>query len=228
MTNIRLALAFIAAVLLPGSVHARGDFVDLRRVEAIRGDAAAGAAKAAACVACHGADGISPVPMFPNLAGQSAEYLYWSLLAFQREARADSPMTAVVAALADVDLRDLAAHFAAMPRIPAQPSAATGDGDGQRGGALYRNGDRARGVPPCQGCHGTDGGGHPLADTATAWRTYPALRNQHAAYVVQKLADYRDGRHKLTSNDQIMRGVARTLDEADMRDIAAWLETLPP
>ncbi len=228
MTNTGLTLLLVAALSLPAGAHARDVLVDLRRVEAVQGDADAGRGKAAACIACHGADGISLVPMFPNLAGQHAEYLYWSLRAFQREARADSPMTAAVAALADTDLRDLAAYFASLPSIPSKSTDAAGDADAQRGGALYRDGDRTRGIPPCQGCHGSEGEGHPLADAAGAWRTYPALRGQHATYVVQKLADYRDGKHVLTSNDRLMRGVAQTLDEADARDIAAWLEGLPP
>ncbi len=33
-------------------------------------DVAAGKAKAAMCSACHGAEGVSAVPMYPNLAGQ--------------------------------------------------------------------------------------------------------------------------------------------------------------
>ena len=39
------------------------------------GDAAAGKAKAAMCAACHGANGVSAVPTYPNLAGQKAAYL---------------------------------------------------------------------------------------------------------------------------------------------------------
>ncbi|MFV9616267.1 MAG: cytochrome c, partial [Gammaproteobacteria bacterium] len=34
---------------------------------AIAGDAAAGKAKAASCNACHGANGISAIPTYPNL-----------------------------------------------------------------------------------------------------------------------------------------------------------------
>ncbi|MCG8324889.1 MAG: cytochrome c4, partial [Thiotrichales bacterium] len=42
---------------------------------AVAGDAAAGKEKASTCVACHGADGISPNDLWPNLAGQKAGYL---------------------------------------------------------------------------------------------------------------------------------------------------------
>ena len=39
------------------------------------GDVAAGKAKSATCAACHGADGNSPTPDFPKLAGQHQDYL---------------------------------------------------------------------------------------------------------------------------------------------------------
>ncbi|MEK9593180.1 MAG: c-type cytochrome, partial [Luminiphilus sp.] len=39
------------------------------------GDAEAGQAKAATCVACHGVDGNSAVPTFPKLAGLGHKYL---------------------------------------------------------------------------------------------------------------------------------------------------------
>jgi cytochrome c553 len=39
---------------------------------ALAGDAAAGKTKAASCAGCHGPEGISANPMWPNLAGQQA------------------------------------------------------------------------------------------------------------------------------------------------------------
>ena len=48
------------------------------------GDAAAGKTKAAACAACHGADGASPIdPTYPHLAGQNSNYLYRQLTMFR-------------------------------------------------------------------------------------------------------------------------------------------------
>ena len=38
------------------------------------GDAEAGQAKAATCVACHGVDGNSAVPTFPKLSGLGHKY----------------------------------------------------------------------------------------------------------------------------------------------------------
>jgi len=47
------------------------------------GDAAAGQAKSATCAACHGADGNSIAPNFPNIAGQGAGYIHKQLVEFK-------------------------------------------------------------------------------------------------------------------------------------------------
>jgi len=79
------------------------------------GDAAAGAAKAAVCAACHGPQGISMTPLWPNLAGQKEVYLAKQIKAFRDGARAEPTMQPFVANLSDQDADDLAAHFAALP-----------------------------------------------------------------------------------------------------------------
>ena len=77
MKRISRSIARIAvaiSLLACAAAHANeSDFIDLRRIEPLKGDANAGKEKAAVCSACHGAAGISPAPMFPNLAGQYAE-----------------------------------------------------------------------------------------------------------------------------------------------------------
>jgi cytochrome c553 len=199
------------------------DFVDLRRIEPLVGDANTGKEKAAVCSACHGAAGISPSPAFPNLAGQRAEYLYWQLVEFKRDARPDSPMTSQVANLDEATMRDLAAWFASLPPAPA--AAASSGVSTSRGATLYRDGNPASGTPPCQGCHGVDGGGHPWAADDASYRTYPALRGQHADYVVQRLKGFHDGKYLSSSSDRIMTPVARTLDDEAIKALAAWIET---
>ncbi len=200
------------------------DLIDLRRIHAVVGDPAAGKEKATTCMGCHGSAGIAPVPTFPNLAGQQTEYLYWALIEFQREARPESPMTAQVAKLSGADLRDLAAYFALLPAArPSVPS--TTDA---HAAMLFRNGDPARGIPPCQGCHGVNADGHALARVQARYRTYPILRGQHADYLIQRLQDFRAGKHLLSSNDHIMTPIARSLDDASIRDIATWLQAGAP
>jgi cytochrome c553 len=77
-------------------------------------DIAAGKTKSAMCVACHGAKGISPIPMYPNLAGQNAEYTIKQLKAFKSGARKDAVMASMSAGLSDQDIENLAAYYASL------------------------------------------------------------------------------------------------------------------
>ena len=78
------------------------------------GDAVAGKAKARTCFTCHGANGVSNVPLYPNLAGQKEQYLIKALKAYQTGERADPTMKAMAAPLSDTDIENLAAYFAGL------------------------------------------------------------------------------------------------------------------
>lgn len=81
-------------------------------------------------------------------------------------------------------------------------------------------GDAARGaqkVQMCQGCHGIEG-----------WRTafpevyrVPRIAGQHPQYFVNSLKAYRSGERQHPS----MRGIAATLSDQDMADLAAYYAT---
>lgn len=230
------ALAAVALCFFASEMATAGaaDYIDLRKVALLEnGNAVAGRDKAATCIACHGVNGISPVPSFPNLQGQTAEYLYWALVDFQRETQANSPMAPVVASLEEQDLRDLAAFYAAQGTTTSAGVEAPGQERGDpsllaRGEALYLRGDAPRGIPPCQGCHGVEGRGHPLAETRDDpargfYRTFPALRGQKADYLSTKLTAYRDGEPADSTNDYIMNGVARHLDADAILALTTWL-----
>ncbi|HHJ19324.1 MAG TPA: cytochrome c [Gammaproteobacteria bacterium] len=77
------------------------------------GDADAGKAKSQACASCHGADGNSPSPQFPNLAGQQRSYLLHALKAYKSGDRKNPLMAGMVAALTEEDMENLAAYFSA-------------------------------------------------------------------------------------------------------------------
>jgi cytochrome c553 len=96
-------LATVSAVILAASANV-----------ALAGDAAAGKAKAASCNACHGANGISAVPTYPNLAGQKEAYLLKQMKAFKDGSRKDPTMNAMAAPLSDEDMANIAAHYAGM------------------------------------------------------------------------------------------------------------------
>ena len=78
------------------------------------GDPQAGKAKAATCIACHGANGISAVDLYPNLAGQKQAYMVKQLKAFKSGERKDPTMTAMVTPLSDSDIEDLAAYYSSL------------------------------------------------------------------------------------------------------------------
>lgn len=78
---------------------------------ALAGDAEAGKAKSTACAACHGAQGVSAIPMYPNLAGQKEQYLVDAIKAYKSGARENAMMKPMVASLSDADIENLAAYF---------------------------------------------------------------------------------------------------------------------
>ncbi len=80
----------------------------------IAGDAAAGKAKSATCVACHGPNGISTNDLWPNLAGQKEGYLVAQLKAFRAGERNNPMMAPMAAPLSDADIADLAAYFSSL------------------------------------------------------------------------------------------------------------------
>lgn len=81
---------------------------------AFAGDAAAGKAKANACAACHGMDGISVQPTYPNIAGQKEAYLISTLKGFKAGIRSNAIMNAMAAPLSDLDIENLAAYYSSL------------------------------------------------------------------------------------------------------------------
>ena len=69
----------------------------------------------------------------------------------------------------------------------------------------------------CQECHGADGNGNGLDGK------FARLAGQYPAYIVKQLQDFRSGARK---HDTMMI-MARSLEEADIADIAAYYGGLP-
>ncbi|MDP5033141.1 MAG: cytochrome c [Paraglaciecola sp.] len=77
-------------------------------------DIEAGKAKSVSCNACHGSKGVSMIPMYPNLAGQKAQYLVLQLKAFRDGERKNMLMSPMVSGLTDTDIENLAAYYASL------------------------------------------------------------------------------------------------------------------
>lgn len=95
-----LLMAAISALVLLVPAHAA--------------DIAAGKAKAAMCAGCHGGAGISPTPIWPNLAGQKEQYLVQQLKMFRSGERKNSQMSPMAMALTDEDIINISAYYASL------------------------------------------------------------------------------------------------------------------
>ncbi len=90
------------------------------------GDPKAGRAAAAVCLACHGPQGVSMNPLWPNLAGQKEEYLVKQLKDFRSDERKNPVMSPLAKPLSDSEIDNLAAFFASLPAGPAGPAETSG------------------------------------------------------------------------------------------------------
>ena len=166
------------------------------------------------CAACHGADGNSPLPMNPSLAGQHPEYLFKQLNEFKSGSRNNAVMMGMVAGVSAEDMRNLAAYYAAQK--PSETAAKDKDLVAQ-GRKLFRGGNVATGVTACAGCHSPNGAGIPSQ--------YPRLAGQHPEYVVAQLKAFRAGERANDSNN-MMRAVAGRLTDREIAAVAEYLSAL--
>ncbi len=181
----------------------------------------AGAAKAAACLACHGMNGNSTNPEWPSLAGQNALYVAEQLHLFRTGARNNPVMMPMASSISDADVSDLAVYYAAQT-----PTGREADPSYWKAGErLYRRGDPLRNIPACIACHGPIGRGNLNAG-------FPALRAQYAVYTVKQLNDYATGkRYAGTSgnkpasrNGYMMTSIAKRLAPEDIRNVASYVQ----
>jgi cytochrome c553 len=187
----------------------------LSRPAGAAGSAEAGQTKSVTCSACHGLDGNSLNPEWPSLAGQHESYIVKSLQSFKNGTRQNVLMSGMALPLADEDMVDLAAYFAAQKR-------ASGVADPElvsAGERLYRGGNKETGVPACLACHGPKGLGNP----AVGW---PAIAGQHAAYSAAQLAAYRSKQRATDGDTQMMRNVSAMLTDDEIKAVASYIQGL--
>jgi len=165
------------------------------------------------CSTCHGANGISGSPTFPNLAGQQAPYLEVQLKAFRDRSRADPHaqafMWGMAAQLTDATIADIAAYFAAQPPakgIPADPAEVAA------GKKIFEEGIPAQNVAPCQSCHLQNAEGNAV---------FPRLAGQHRGYLERQLEVFATG---LRANP-IMHENAKKLTALQISQVAAFLSS---
>ncbi|MFY7698349.1 MAG: c-type cytochrome [Legionella sp.] len=169
----------------------------------------------ATCVACHGMQGISSNPQWPNLASQHANYLAKQLRNFKEtDVRPSDIMRSIAAELNEQDIINIALYYSLLPI----PSAQRPQPRSKRGEELYRNGDFKQHIPACIACHGPRGTGNKQAG-------FPLLSGQHSEYTVLQLTAFK---LKRRNNDihGIMRDISKRMTKDDMVAVAEYIATL--
>lgn len=179
-----------------------------------QGDAAAGQAKSALCATCHGADGNSQLSINPKLAGQNASYLVKQLKDYKSGARVNPTMTAMVAALTDQDVLDIAAWYSSqqVSLLGADPETL------ELGETLYRAGLKDLSVAACSACHSPTGNGNGPAG-------FPSLSGQHSEYTLLQLKAFRAGERQNDSS-AMMRSVVERLTDKELEALASYVSGL--
>ncbi len=175
-------------------------------------DVRRGAATAAGlCSACHGKDGITPVPTYPNLTHQSAAAIFKQLRDYKSGARQGGLAAVMVPparTLDDQQMADVAMYYASLaPRVVEYDSNVSPEIV-----RLVKNGSPARAIPPCDSCHGVNMSG-PVES--------PVLLGQSVTYFEQQMNAFAAGTRR---NDIYgrMRIIARALTPEEIRQLAAY------
>lgn len=102
MTTTRfLASLAVGALAVTGTAYAADPAAGQQRYAAI-------------CAACHGSNGISVAPIYPNVAGQKSEYVVAQLKAFRAGSRQNAIMQPMAKGLSDADIANIAAYVATL------------------------------------------------------------------------------------------------------------------
>jgi cytochrome c553 len=166
------------------------------------------------CGTCHGMNGRSVAPTFPNLAAQTAPYIELQLHAFKDQSRADPDaqayMWGMASQLNDATISGLANYFAAQPAAVGVSGNAALVAQGKH---IFEEGVPARQIPPCATCHGPH---------AQGMATFPRLAGQHAPYLLKQLLVIQS----VLRMAPVMHGVVKDLSKDQMQAVVVYLESL--
>jgi len=180
---------------------------------------AANAPSIATCVACHGALGAGTASGGPRLAGKDPDYLAHALSMFKAGTRASAVMQTVAKDLSDSDIRELALYFSKQnPPLaegvppPAQSLVTAGKQLAEMGAGSS--------VPACFSCHAAGGKGNGAR--------FPGIAGEPAAFVVARLHEFQARAKGNTPAPGTMTAVAASLNEAQIKEAAAYLSVIGP
>lgn len=169
-----------------------------------------GATLAQRCAICHGPQGVSDANS-PNLGGQFAAVTYKELSDFKSGARVSVVMSPFAAAMSDQDMKDVAAYYAYLPRVPSNKLDV-----GHPAPAVVVTGAPMRNIPPCGSCHGD------IDNKAGS----PWLGGQSAVYIKAQLEAFASGARRNDISEQ-MRNIARQMTAEEINQAASYYEAQP-
>jgi cytochrome c553 len=171
------------------------------------------------CEACHGEAGRAKDASMPTLNGQMPRYIERQLKDFRSQARSEASsqayMWGVSALLDDTTIAGLAEYYAAQPTQPARAGKPANPRQVALGRKIFDDGIEARGVRACSACHGSQAEGD---------AGFPRLAGQSPVYVRNQLKLFRNT--PLRQHGVLMKKESRPLDDAEVRAVAAYLQTL--
>jgi cytochrome c553 len=166
------------------------------------------------CSACHGLNGRSVAPTFPNLAAQTVPYIELQLHAFKDQTRADPDaqayMWGMASQLDDASISALAVYFSKQPAAAGRSGNATLIAQGKQ---IFVEGVPGRQIPACASCHGAQSQGN---------GPFPRLAGQHAPYLLKQLLVIQS----VLRTAPVMHGVIKDLTRDQMQAVVAYLESI--
>lgn len=173
--------------------------------------------KIAMCIGCHGIPGYQAsfpeVHKVPKISGQNAKYIAAALTAYRQGDRKHPSMKGIAANLSDQDIADLAAYYETHGKTAPTPTPASPQPSAAIQALLTKG--------ACVSCHG-EGLNKPID------ASYPKLAGQHADYLFISMRAYQVERNALIGrSNAIMGNQARMFTQAELKQLAAYIATLP-
>jgi cytochrome c553 len=176
---------------------------------ALAADIAAGKEAAEACGGCHGADGISQMPLTPSLAGQPDDYVQWQLVYFRRGARKSEVMGPIALVLDNEQIRNLGAYYASLP--PPKPAPLANPDE------MAQDGEKVAVFHRCKSCHG---------ERFVGFGAAARLADQREDVLLKALRDFKSGA-RVASGIASMTDVVYGLNDEAMQALAHYMATRP-
>jgi cytochrome c553 len=200
---------FLPVVEIPITIPMKTNFLRWITVLAFSSFAWVGtatAAKSESCAHCHGTDGNSSSGLYPNLAGQTSEYLFRQIMAFKAGKRKNAMMSPTVGIVSEQDARDLAEFYSSQTMLR---------GSFKQDPALVAKGKQVAEETQCAACHQVGFKG---------LNEIPRISRQKHTYVSKQLRDYRDGVR--TNDDGVMAATTKNLTDEQIEALGQYLSSL--